>query len=132
MAEWNRWPLFTTQKRKHIPFRQPNPLGHEGQLDYDLTLRDQRMLKTLNSIPRKTKLCLRNILTKRYPAVPLQIKSYNLKEDKDFIDLGLVDPYVGAHKKNMTAEKQMKQWEDDLNKRLKGKEIFLNSECDIS
>ena len=107
MAEWNRWPLFTTQKRKHIPFKQPNPFGQEGQLDYDLTLRDQRMLKTLSSIPRKTKLSLRNVLTRRYPAVPLHIKSFNIKEDKDFIDLGLVDLentlYIGAHKKNMTT-----------------------------
>jgi len=29
------------------------------------------MLETLNLIPRRTKLCLRNHLTRRYPAVPV-------------------------------------------------------------
>ena len=95
MAEWNRWPVYTMQKRVHIPFKQCNPYGHQGQLDYDLTLRDQRMLNNLNKIPRRTKLSLRNSLTRRYPAVPIPsvvTKAYNLKEDKDFLDLGLIDP----------------------------------------
>ena len=140
MAEWNRWPVYTMQKRVHIPFKQPNPYGNEGQLDYDLTLRDQRMLNNFSKIPRRTKLSLRNSLTRRYPAVPIPsvvTKSYNLKEDKDFIDLDLIDPLrdaAGVLSESMengklvnfkvdSAHKQMKQWEDDLNKRLKGKEI---------
>ena len=37
MAEWNRWPVFTAQKRKHIPFKQPNPYGHQGNQIYIVT-----------------------------------------------------------------------------------------------
>ena len=130
MAEWNRWPVFTAQKRKHIPFKQPNPYGHQGQLDYDLTLRDQRMLKNLNSIPRKTKLSLRNSLTLRYPAVPVPTKThsetyYNLKEDKDFNILGLTDPYIGTVVNkgfNLTEKVRKKYWQDKIDKRLEGKE----------
>ena len=129
MAEWNRWPVFTAQKRKHIPFKQPNPYGHQGQLDYDLTLRDQRMLKNLNSIPRKTKLSLRNSLTLRYPAVPVPTKThsetYNLKEDKDFNILGLTDPYIGTVVNkgfNLTEKVRKKYWQDKIDKALEGKE----------
>ena len=129
MAEWNRWPVFTAQKRKHIPFKQPNPYGHQGQLDYDLTLRDQRMLKNLNSIPRRTKLSLRNSLTLRYPAVPVPTKThsetYNLKEDKDFNILGLTDPYIGTVVNkgfNLTEKVRKKYWQDKIDKRLEGKE----------
>ena len=32
MAEWNRWPLYTSERQKHIPFRQRNPYANEGQL----------------------------------------------------------------------------------------------------
>ena len=39
--------------------------------DYDLTLRDQQHLESLKKVSRKTKLSLRNHLTKRYPALPL-------------------------------------------------------------
>ena len=35
MAEWNRWPVFTAQKRKHIPFKQPNPYGHQGKKGFN-------------------------------------------------------------------------------------------------
>lgn len=124
MAEWNRFPIYTSQRRKHVPFKQCNPNGDEGQLDFDLTLRDERMLQSLKTIPRKTKLSLRNHLTRRYPAVPIPnlILSNQVKDDKDFIDLGLVDPYLGVRKIDK-AQLQMKQWEDDLNTRLKGKEI---------
>jgi hypothetical protein len=31
-AEWNRWPLYTIDRRRHIPFRQANPRAKEGQL----------------------------------------------------------------------------------------------------
>ncbi len=124
MAEWNRWPVFTSQRRRHIPFKQHNPHATQGQLDFDLTMRDQRMLANLQTLPRKTKLSLRNYLTRRYPAVPLpNIKrSYDVLADNDFIDIGLTDPYAGARKLDK-AQLQIKQWEDDLNARLKGKEI---------
>ena len=32
MAEWNRWPVYSSERKKHIPFRQSNPHAHEGQL----------------------------------------------------------------------------------------------------
>lgn len=122
MAEWNRWPVYTVQRRRHIPFKQFNPYGNEGQLDYDLTLRDQRMLENLNHIPRKTKLSLRNNLTKKFPAVPVPSARFldKTKNDKDFIDLGLIDPYIGARKVEKN-ESLMKQWETDMNARLKAK-----------
>ena len=34
-------------------------------------MRDQRMLRCLETLPRRTKIVLRNSLTRRYPAVPL-------------------------------------------------------------
>ena len=80
MAEWNRWPVYTAVRRKNVPFKQFNPYGEPGQLDFDLTLRDQRMLQNLKSIPRKTKLSLRNNLTKRYPAVPIPLVQSNNDE----------------------------------------------------
>lgn len=128
MAEWNRWPVYTLQRRTHIPFKQSNPHSCQGQLDYDLTLRDQRMLSSLKQVPRKTRQCLRNNLTRRYPAVPLPstaFKKTTEPEDKmenDFIDLGISEPYIGA-KKAEQAKLQFKMWEDDLKDRLKGKEI---------
>ena len=32
MAEWNRWPVYSSERKKHIPFRQSNPHAYEGQL----------------------------------------------------------------------------------------------------
>ena len=104
MAEWNRWPLFSSEKLRSIPFRQRNPFASEGQLgkpsrvfaifssffvnvhfavslDYDLTLRDERMLNGLGQISRKTKLSLRNNLTRRFPDVPLPNESFNKEFD---------------------------------------------------
>ena len=87
------------------------------------------MLKNLNSIPRRTKLSLRNSLTLRYPAVPVPTKThsetYNLKEDKDFNILGLTDPYIGAVVNkgfNLTEKVRKKYWQDKIDKRLEGKE----------
>ena len=34
-------------------------------------MRDQRMLRCLETLPRRTKVVLRNSLTRRFPAVPL-------------------------------------------------------------
>ena len=122
-AEWNRWPLFTWKRRKNIPFKQVNPLGVSDQLDIALTLRDQRMLDSLKCIKsRKTRLSLRNNLTRRYPAVPLprlELKGH----DKDFrLELGLMDPFSGTEvDKDPQAEAQLKQWEEDFDCRLKTK-----------
>ena len=124
-AEWNRWPLFTWKRRKNIPFRQVNPLGVSDQLDIALTLRDQRMLDSLKCIKsRKTRLSLRNNLTRRYPAVPLPGR-IELKEDQDFkLELGLMDPFSDGTEgvdKDPQAEAQLKQWEEDFDCRLKTK-----------
>ena len=32
MAEWNRWPLYSTERQKYVAFRQKNPYADEGQL----------------------------------------------------------------------------------------------------
>jgi len=37
-AEWNRWPLYASERRKHIPFKLINPLAKEGQLGDELFL----------------------------------------------------------------------------------------------
>ena len=54
----------------------------EGQLDYEMVLRDQRMEQQLKSIPRKVKLQLRNFLTKRHPEVPIPEANF-LNPDPD-------------------------------------------------
>ena len=48
-----------------------NPRAVRGQLDYELALRDQKMVGDFYKVPRKTKLALRNNLTRRNPALPL-------------------------------------------------------------
>ena len=97
------WPLYTANRRKNVPFKIHNPYAEAGQLDYELTLRDQRMLTNLHKVPRKVKMSLRNHLTKRYPAVPLPnyesldgCSNGDEKRNDDFLDLGQMDPYVGA------------------------------------
>lgn len=69
-AEWNRWPVFCRNRLKTVPFRQKNPRAEEGQLDFDLALRDQRIIPDLRKMPRRTRLALRNNLTRRHPALP--------------------------------------------------------------
>ena len=69
--EWNRWPLHCSDRWKTVPFRQRNPRAVAGQLDYELALRDQKMVGEFYKVPRKTKLALRNNLTRRFPALPL-------------------------------------------------------------
>ena len=44
-------------------------------------MRDQRMLRCLETLPRRTKVVLRNNLTRRYPAVPLPSTVTQLKLD---------------------------------------------------
>lgn len=72
--EWNRWPVCSRERQMHIPFHQPNPNARAGQLDVALALRDQRMLNQWLRAPRKTRRALRNSLTRRFPAVPLQLR----------------------------------------------------------
>lgn len=73
--EWNRWPVCSRERQMHIPFHQPNPIARAGQLDVALALRDQRMLNEWLRAPRKTRRALRNSLTRRFPAVPLQLRT---------------------------------------------------------
>ena len=81
------------------------------------------MLDSLKCIKsRRTRLSLRNNLTRRHPALPLP--RIDLQKDQDFIDLGLIDPYSGGGvKKDAQTEAQIKQWEEDLDSRLKTKNI---------
>jgi len=69
--EWNRWPVHCRERTKAVPFRQRNPQAGRGQLDYELALRDQATVAGLHRAPRRTKLALRNNLTRRFPALPL-------------------------------------------------------------
>lgn len=133
MAEWNRWPVYSTERRRHIPFQHRNPYAFKGQLDFDLTLRDQRMLGNLGKISRKTKLTLRNSLTRRYPAVPIPstIRSrlpeavengVETNGSDDLLDVGDDIEFMGVRRNDKALSKQMKQWQDDLDERLKGRE----------
>ena len=54
-----------------MPFQQRNPRAARGQLDFELALRDQAVVGSLHKVPRRTKLALRNNLTRRFPALPL-------------------------------------------------------------
>ena len=78
MAEWNRWPVYSSVRRKNVPFRQSNPHAEPGQLDFDLAKRDQRMLQSLDVVPREMKIVLRNNLTRRFPAVPIPSPNHKL------------------------------------------------------
>ena len=44
-------------------------------------MRDQRMLRSLETLPRRTKVVLRNSLTRRYPAVPLPSTVTNNRDE---------------------------------------------------
>ena len=53
-------------------------------------------------------------------------QTYNLKDDKDFIDLGLTDAYIGGFKMDrdsVEVRKNKKHWENELKRRMKGKVI---------
>ena len=82
------------------------------------------MLSNLGKMSRKSRLTLRNNLTKRYPAVPLPKQSsteengFSDSEDED-LDLGQNLEFLGVRKEDDMMSKQMKQWQDDLDQRLK-------------
>lgn len=42
--EWNRWPVYSKERRARVPFSQSNIHARCGQLDVALALRDQRVL----------------------------------------------------------------------------------------
>ena len=78
--EWNRWPVYSTERFTRVPFN-PNIKTQCGQLDVALALRDQRKLDEALRAPRKTRQVLRNNLTRRFPAVPLQPRSSTYIQD---------------------------------------------------
>ena len=70
-GEWNRWPVYSQERKARVPFTQQNLHAKYGQLDVALALRDQRMLNDAMNMPRRVRQSLRNNLTQRFPAVPL-------------------------------------------------------------
>lgn len=46
--EWNRYPVYSRSRLNWVPFFQPNPVLVKGQLDVELALRDQKVLKEMS------------------------------------------------------------------------------------
>ncbi|XP_023344335.1 F-box only protein 30 isoform X2 [Eurytemora carolleeae] len=130
--EWNRWPLFCKERFKTIPFRLKNPQAARGDLDLELALRDQRLAGELFKVPRKTKLALRNNLTRRHPALPLPQHSTrkSTRQDrtattlKDIVKLEVSDdtavgPQYGIAKLFLKQqETQQRRWQEDVEKAI--------------
>ena len=81
-------------------------------------MRDQRMLQCLETLPRRTKVVLRNGLTRRYPAVPLPstvtqnkfddneketggVKTRQFLADYDMLDIGDNLTYIGMKQRGI-------------------------------
>ena len=124
-----RWPVHCKERWKTVPFRVRNPRAESGQLDYELALRDQRMVGEWHKVPRKTKLALRNNLTRRFPALPLPphtVRKSNptdksLKTLKEAVmyevgDENILDKAVyGVAKLFLkNQENQNKRWKEDV------------------
>lgn len=132
--EWNRWPLHCKERYKTVPFRQRNPRAVRGQLDYELAIRDQRMVGEFYKVPRKTKLALRNNLTRRFPALPLPPHSVrkadytdqsliSLREAvkyeiSDDTSLGISSTYGVAKMFLKNQEVQARRWQDDVDQAI--------------
>jgi len=130
--EWNRFPLHCQDRYKTIPFRQRNPRATRGQLDYELSLRDQNMVRDFSKVPRKTKLALRNNLTRRYPALPLPLHSNRNSDPRDKSlkslreaarfevgDDAIVGAQYGIAKLFLkNQEKQTKRWQEDVDRAI--------------
>ena len=112
-----------------MPFRTKNPMAERGQLDYELALRDQRMVGDFYKVPRKTKLAMRNNLTRRYPALPLpphasrksnptdkSLKSLKETVKYEVGDENILDRAVYGVAKIFlkNQEKQSKRWQQDV------------------
>ena len=106
-----------------------NPRAEDGQLDYELALRDQKMVGDFFKVPRKTKLALRNNLTRRYPALPLPphtVRKSNptdksLKSLKEVVKFEVGDETIldkavyGVAKLFLkNQEQQSKRWKEDV------------------
>jgi len=132
--EWNRWPLHCKERYKTVPFRQRNPRAERGQLDYELAIRDQKMVGDFYKVPRKTKLALRNNLTRRYPALPLPphaVRKSDLTDKSllslreavkyevaDETSLGVSSTYGVAKMFLKNQEKQAKRWQEDVDQAI--------------
>ena len=125
--EWNRWPLHSRDRWKTVPFRQRNPRALPGQLDYELALRDQKMVGEFYKVPRRTRLALRNNLTRRYPALPVNISRASQPSDKSLSSLkesakyevgdeNILDKAVYGVAKIFlrNQEQQERRWKEDL------------------
>jgi len=129
--EWNRWPLHCKERYKTVPFRQRNPRAERGQLDYELALRDQKMVGDFFKVPRKTKLALRNNLTRRYPALPLpphtvrkaDVTDRSLRTLRDAVKFEVSDDvnlhtYGVAKIFQKNQENQARRWKDDVDQAI--------------
>ena len=125
--EWNRWPLHSRDRWKTVPFRQRNPRALRGQLDYELALRDQAMVGEFYKVPRRTRLALRNNLTRRYPALPVPVTRTSNPTDKSLSSLkesaryevgdeNILDKAVYGVAKIFlrNQEQQERRWKEDL------------------
>jgi len=127
MAEWNRRPVAHAQPRRRWPVqRVRNPYSHRGQLDHDLMARDERMLARFDRLGRRTRVILRNSLTRRHPAVPLaddivrtitNDKKDNVAAEKN------VAIFEESDNSSSVLSKQMQRWKRDLDERVKDREV---------
>ncbi|XP_023330970.1 uncharacterized protein LOC111703304 isoform X2 [Eurytemora carolleeae] len=115
---WNRLPLYLAR------FTELQGCA-EGQLDYEIALRDQRAEQTLALVPRRAKVQLRNFLTKRFPVVPVPRSSRRTgyKGDKSVPDkVYIVDAEgeLGADFKSYRKQHahQEEAWREDLKERV--------------
>ena len=88
-------------------------------LDYELAMRDQRTINGLEKVSRKTRVALRNNLTKRYPALPLPQSVYRPWDEND---RGYQKEVLEGAPGDDLVSRQMKEWQCELEERLKGKE----------
>ena len=63
--EWNRWPVYSPERKARVPFSEHQYMARYGQLDVALALRDQRMLKRAMKAPRSTRYTLLNALLRK-------------------------------------------------------------------
>lgn len=84
--EWNRWPVYSSERQSHQPTQI---LSHTDtdQLDIALALRDQRMLTKSMRASRKTRQILTNSVNRKHPAVPLDKQLTNLENVDEIKEL---------------------------------------------
>lgn len=74
--EWNRWPVYSSERQSHQP-TQILSNTNTDQLDIALALRDQRMLTQSMRASRKTRQILTTSVNRKHPAVPLDKQLMN-------------------------------------------------------